>query len=105
MAFDLHHLCDKHIGEGWRDMLDVLDFEPRHRQATAQFIEVRLDRDEFLEPAQRQFHEAASLADRNWPRKRKSFSKNRRRSSTPSLSSEVRSTPIPKAKPENSAGS
>src|SRR5580698_861282 len=42
MAFDLHHLCDKHVREGWRDMLDALDFEPRHRQATAQFIEVRL---------------------------------------------------------------
>src|ERR1700722_6045485 len=104
MAFDAEHLRDKHTVEGRGDMLDVLDLQPRHRQAATKLVEAGVDRDEFLEPAQRQLHDASSLADRNWLRKRRSFSKNKRRSSTPSLSSDVRSTPMPKAKPWNSAG-
>src|SRR6185437_11707679 len=94
MAFDVEHLGNKHAVESRCAMLDALDLESGHREAPAQLVDIGLERDEFLEPTERQLHDAASLAERNWLRKRRSFSKNRRRSSTPSLSSDVRSTPM-----------
>ena len=120
MALDLEHPRHEHVAEAGSGALDVLDLQPGERQAAAQLVDVGLERDELGEPTERQLHDedlagvlaaevlaAEDLAtnDGNCPRKRRSFSKNSRMSSTPSLSSACRSTPIPKAKPWYSAGS
>ena len=104
MALDGDNLRDENVGKGCADLIDTLNFETRQREPLAEFLELDLDRNEFLEPAQRQLHDAASPVW-NCCKKRKSFSKNNRKSSTPSLSREVRSTPIPNAKPEYCVGS
>src|SRR5690348_7404475 len=74
MAFDLQHLRHVHVRESRIDVVDALDFESGHREAAANFVEVSLDRDEFLQPTKRQPHDEASLVARNWLRKRMSFS-------------------------------
>ena len=48
---------------------------------------------------------AAPSPQRNWARKRRSFWKNRRRSSMSYLIMAIRSIPMPKAKPETTSGS
>src|SRR5579864_5832610 len=111
MALDLEYTRHEDVTEARRRALDVLDLQPGERQAAAQLVDVGLQRDELGEPTERQLHDdglvAAVLAaellavedlamnDGNCPRKRRSFSKNSRMSSTPSLSSACRSTPIP----------
>ena len=120
MALDLEHPRDEHVAEAGGRALDAFDLQPGERQPAAKLVDVGLEGDELGEPTERQLHDkdlagvlaaelpaAEDLAtnDGNCPRKRRSFSKNSRMSSTPSLSSAWRSTPIPKAKPWYSAGS
>src|SRR5271168_3512972 len=78
--------------------------QSRKTQAPRNFRHRRIDADEIAHPTERQLHRAPPLSTGNWPRKRRSFSKNRRMSSTPSLSKPVRSTPMPNAKPWYSSG-
>src|SRR5437588_8506123 len=98
MPFNVNHLGGEDVGEAGCEPFDIFDFQPCHREALAELVDVGFDRNEFAQPAQREFHDAAS-PERNCCKNRISFSKNSRMSSTPSFSSDIRSTPIPKAKP------
>ena len=47
MALDRQNLGDVDIGERRRMLLDVLNFDPRHREPTARSLQGRRRRDEF----------------------------------------------------------
>ena len=104
MAFDGGHPGDEDVGEGRSEVFDIFDFDPGDREPVAKFVQRHVERDEVLQPTERHLHDAAP-PDWNWLRKRRSFSKKSRMSSTPSLPSEIRSTPIPKANPAYWCGS
>src|SRR5262249_21630195 len=98
MTLDPEHPRNKDIGESGSNLVHAFNFKSGYRQSLTDFFGVGFNLNKFAQPAEREFHRAAS-PERKLRRKRRSFSKNNRMSSTPSLSSEVRSTPIPKAKP------
>jgi hypothetical protein len=50
MALDSDHFGDVNIGETRLDFFNVLDLKAGHREPPAEFVDLRLDRNEFLEP-------------------------------------------------------
>ena len=79
MRIDLVDPAHDDAGEGRGGRLGRLDLEPGHRQPFAQARGIERGIDHRAQPAFGEFH--GDLA--NWRRKRRSFSKNRRRSLTP----------------------
>src|SRR5262249_30864809 len=77
---------------------DARYFDAGVDEAIRGVLRRKLQRDELANPAVRNFHA-------NCPRKRRSFSKNSRMSSTPYLSMAMRSMPMPNAQPVTSSGS
>ena len=76
---------------------DALDLHPEQRQTLGEGLGAEVDVDVLAQPAERDLH-------RNCSRKRRSSSRNRRRSVMPCLSILIRSGPIPNAKPWYSLG-
>ena len=112
MGRDLAHLGHHHIGALATYGLDAIDFEPCHGDLCRQRLGIHRRIDPLAQPLFANFHGIPSL-DRcrpamfgrrpatylNWFSKRRSFSKNMRKSLTPYRSMVRRSTPRPKANP------
>ena len=89
---DLDQLADDDVLPVRAPALDALDLHAEEGQTLGELLRGELDVDVVAQPGQRHPH-------RNCSRKRRSFSRNRRRSVMPCLSILMRSGPIPNAKP------
>ncbi len=83
MLLAVDDLADDDAIERSADRLDAFDLEAGHRQALHERIAVGLDVDELAEPVFGKFHALFPSFQANCFRKRKSFSKNWRKSLTP----------------------
>ncbi len=92
VLLDGQQLADDDVAPVGAPRLDALDLHPEHRQALGEDLGGEVDVDVLAQPAERDPH-------RNCSRKRRSFSMYSRRSPTLWRRFEIRSTPIPNAKP------
>ncbi len=92
MTLDREQLAHDHVVPVGAPGLEGLDLHAEQGQALGQLLGGQLDVDVVAQPGQRDPH-------RNCSRKRRSLSRNSRRSVIPCLSILIRSGPIPKAKP------
>ncbi len=92
MPLDGEQLADDDVPPLVAASFDALDLHPQQRQPFGERLGRQVEVDVVTEPGKRDFH-------RNCSRNRRSFSMNRRRSLIRCLSIEIRSGPMPKAKP------
>ncbi len=92
VLLDRQQLADDDVAPVGTPRIDALDLHPEHRQALGEDLRGQVDVHVLAQPAERHPH-------RNCSRKRRSFSMYRRRSPTLWRRLEIRSTPIPNAKP------
>ena len=60
MALDAEHSRDKNVSEARDNLFEGFNFQPCHRQPPAKLLSISFDCNEFAQPAQREFHNAAS---------------------------------------------